>query len=554
MVLVGSPRFRDSTLRDVASAHGDAAAWQAAVDRLGRNAAMSVDGEFAVGLADARGRVFLAVDRFASHGLCWRMIDGKVHWSERADELAALAPRADVDPQAVYDYLYFHVIPSPRTIYRGVHRVPAGHTLWFDQGQCSLFPHWRPEFTEPRAGAISASGLDARFRDLLSQAVGRSLDGSKPACFLSGGTDSSTVAGMATRLAGRVSTYSIGFAADGYDEMAYARIAARHFGTDHHEYYVTPEDLIGSIPDVARHYDQPFGNSSVLPAFCCARMAAQDGVTRLLAGDGGDEFFGGNTRYAKQQVFGFYDAVPGLLRRGVLEPLLVGSPVGALPLLKKGRSYIEQARVPMPARMHTYNLLERVGVERVLTPDFIAAVTMPDTARQQGEVWGESEGASLINRMLAYDWRYTLAECDLPKVRGSTALAGVAAAFPMLDADLVDFSLRLPSDMKVRRLQLRWFFKQALRGFLPDEIITKKKQGFGLPFGVWAASHPGLNRFAADALATLAERGIVRPDFIRPLIEDMLPSHPGYYGELVWILVMLEHWFRGEGVGANGLT
>jgi len=114
----------------------------------------------------------------------------------------------------------------------------------------------------------------------------------------------------------------------------------------------------------------------------------------------------------------------------------------------------------------------------------------------------------------------------------------------MLDHDLVEFSLRLPTDYKLNGMKLRWFFKEALRGFLPDEIITKKKQGFGLPFGVWAHRHAGLNGLARDALGSLSTRGVVRPAFIRQLLDERLAEHPGYYGEMIWILMMLEHWLR----------
>jgi asparagine synthase (glutamine-hydrolysing) len=159
-------------------------------------------------------------------------------------------------------------------------------------------------------------------------------------------------------------------------------------------------------------------------------------------------------------------------------------------------------------------------------------------------VWAEAVAGTQINRTLAYDWRYTLAESDLPKVRGTTGLAGVAVGFPLLDQGLLDFSLGLPPSYKLKGLRLRWFFKEALRGFLPDEILTKKKQGFGLPFGVWANRHAGLKRLATDSLHSLAGRGIVRREFIADLIDRRLPEHPGYYGEMVWILMMLEQWLQ----------
>jgi asparagine synthase (glutamine-hydrolysing) len=180
----------------------------------------------------------------------------------------------------------------------------------------------------------------------------------------------------------------------------------------------------------------------------------------------------------------------------------------------------------------------------VLTPAFLAQVNVQGPAELQRQVWGTADTASDLNRTLAYDWRFTLAESDLPKVCGTTRLAGVGVAFPFLDDSLLEFSLGLPAEYKLKGLKLRWFFKEALRGFLPDEIITKKKQGFGLPFGVWLTRHPALMTLASDSLLGFATRGVVRPEFIRQLLDARLREHPGYYGEMVWILMMLEQWLR----------
>jgi asparagine synthase (glutamine-hydrolysing) len=231
---------------------------------------------------------------------------------------------------------------------------------------------------------------------------------------------------------------------------------------------------------------------------------------------------------------------------GLLEPLLERTPAGRLPLLRKGASYVGQAKVPLPGRMQMYNMLLRLGPAQIFTPDFLAQVDQGDPLRQQQGVWQQVPEASALNRMLAYDWRYTLAEADLPKVCGSAALAGMQVGFPFMDQALVDFSLRLPSEYKLKGQKLRWFFKEALRGFLPDEILTKKKQGFGLPFGVWATRHEGLHKLAAESLHSLAGRGIVRSDFIATLLKEHLPAHPGYYGEMVWILMMLEQWLQAQ--------
>ena len=344
-------------------------------------------------------------------------------------------------------------------------------------------------------------------------------------------------------------TYSIGFEAEGYDEMAFARIAASRFNTEHHEYYVTPDDLVRSIPMVAASYDQPFGNSSALPAYYCAKMAKEDGVTRILAGDGGDELFGGNARYAKQRIFDWYQHIPGAIRKEIMEPLLGTKSAGALPLIRKASSYVEQASVPMPDRLQMYNLITRLGLEQTLTPGFLAQVNVSLPLEHQRQVWASARTTSNTNRELAFDWRYTLAEIDLPKVTGTTRLAGVQVGFPMLDSDLLDFSLRLPVDYKLKGLKLRWFFKEALRGFLPDEIITKKKQGFGLPFGVWLIRHDALRRLARNSVFGLVDRGIIRGEFAENLFSKHLQEHPGYYGEMIWISMMLEQWLQIQRAG-----
>jgi asparagine synthase (glutamine-hydrolysing) len=198
--------------------------------------------------------------------------------------------------------------------------------------------------------------------------------------------------------------------------------------------------------------------------------------------------------------------------------------------------------VPMPDRLQTYNLLGTLGFNAILTPEFMSRVDIVEPARAQREVYASCHAHALINRMQAFDWKYTLADNDLPKVCGAAALAGIGVGFPLLDDRLVDFSLKLPPDYKLRRFRLRWFFKEALRGFLPDAVIRKKKHGFGMPFGVWMMRHSGLRGIATDSLVALKQRGIVRPEFIDDLLERRLPEHPAYYGEMVWILMMLEQW------------
>jgi asparagine synthase (glutamine-hydrolysing) len=537
-VVLGAPRDAEQVL--------DAAALLDRYRERGLRIAEGLRGAYAVAVVDAPlARVVLANDRMSVRSWCYASDGQRLRVSDRAD---AIADGAEIDPQALFAYLYHHVIPSPDTVFAGVRRLPPAHRLVAGAQGIAVDPHWTPAFAETARADFGA--LKGEFTALLRDAVAREArrhPGGALGTFLSGGTDSSTVSGMLREVAGRpVRAYSIGFDAEGYDEMGYARIAAKHFGLEHREYYLTPDDVATGMPQVAAHYDQPFGNSSAVAAFHCARVAREDGREALLAGDGGDELFGGNARYAKQSVFGWYEHVPPALRRGLLEPIFDNRVSERLPGASKAASYVQQARVPMPDRLQMYNLLVRLGLETVLTPAFRARTGLGRVADAQRAEYARSEGARLVNRMLALDWKYTLADNDLPKVRETAALAGIAAAFPLLADELIDFSLKLPVEYKLKGLKLRWFFKEALRGFLPDEIITKTKQGFGLPFGVWALRHEKLARLADDALASFATRGVVQPAFMQRLRTELLPAHPGYYGELVWIIAMLEFWFRAH--------
>ncbi len=543
-ICVGNFSFVDPELAAIANRDGRESAWLAAFSRYGVAAPSRVTGDFAVAVREDSGRTLLAVDRFATHPLCFRVEGGSLHFGTNAGEVAGRV--AKLKSQAVFNYLYFHVIPAPLTIFEDTHRLQAGHCALFENGSISVAPWWTPVFEEAHHEPFAS--LRDQFRQLLEESVKAQLHHGRVGCFLSGGTDSSTVAGMLGRVTGdRPSTFSIGFDAAGYDEMEYARIAAKHFNADHHEYYVTPDDLVRSIPQIAAMYDQPFGNSSVAPAYYCARMATQAGIQHMLAGDGGDELFGGNTRYAKERIFSAYEELPGVIRKSLLEPSLLGWTLpGKIPGLKKAVSYVRWARIPMPDRMQGYNLLNRIGPAEILDPQFLAAVDPDEPMRQQRLVYAACAAPSLINRMLAFDWKYTLADNDLPKVIGAASLAGMSVGFPLLDDRLVDFSLRLAPSLKLKGFKLRWFFKEALRGFLPDATLTKKKHGFGLPFGVWLSRHNGLQQLAFDSLSSLGGRGYIRPAFLDRLRTEHLPAHPAYYGELVWILVMFEQWLQAN--------
>jgi asparagine synthase (glutamine-hydrolysing) len=538
-VAVGTPRFDARVATEASNRHGAAAGWLEAYRERGAQMFEGAHGAWAVVLIDlGQNRTLAAVDRFAMRPLCFSLNAGVFSFASRADEVPGGS--GEIDPQAIYDYAYHHFIPAPRTIFKGVERLDAAHRVLATTEGCSVARHWQPSFTPV---ALPFAMRKELFLAALTGAVSDQLGQEAIGCYLSGGTDSSTVTGMVTQVTGRpVKTFSIGFDAAGYDEMEYARIAARQYRTDHHEYYITPDDLIERIPYVASSFDQPFGNSSALPAFFCARLARDAGVTRMLAGDGGDELFGGNSRYATDKLLTAYEHVPTFDKRGLIEPLALGLPLSSVPLLRKGARYVEIARTPVPGRMQLYNLLTRMGPANVFTPDFMAGIDAAEPYRRELATFAATPPAATLNRTLAYEWKYILADNDLPKVRGTASLGGVDAGFPFLDNRLLDFSLGLPPEQKVRGRKLRYFFKEALRGFLPDEIIAKKKHGFGLPFGVWLVRERALRDFALASVNALAARGVIQPALAQTLFDERIGEHAAYYGEMVWILMMLEHW------------
>jgi len=542
----GWVRFMDSRLAQLAQAEGVAKVLADGWREGGETVLPILAGAYALCILDeAAGEAVLAVDRMGTQPLSYTLSGGGLVFGSSADA-ANLHPlaRPEIDPQGLYNYLYFHMVPGPDTIYTGQKRLLPGEYLVFRKGRAETKKHWEMQFMEGEKRPFGE--LKQEFLRLLRSSVREAASDQEVGAFLSGGTDSSTIAGILGEVGGRPArTYSIGFEADGYDEMEYARLAARHFSTEHHEYYVTPDDVVAAIPQIAGIFDQPFGNASAVPAFYCARMARADGLNRILGGDGGDELFGGNERYAKQYIFSLYERVPSLLRKGLLEPAVFGMPGGQkVPLVRKARSYIEQASVPMPARTETYNLLDRYGHEEVFTREFLATIDPGQPLSRLNETYRQAHAQSLINHMLALDLKFTLADNDLPKVIKACELAGMEAAFPFLNDEMVAFSARLAPELKLKGTKLRYFFKEALRDYLPNEIITKQKHGFGLPFGVWLQDHKPLQELAADSLNGLKSRNIVRAEFIDKLLGQHLDEHAGYHGTMVWVLMMLEQWYR----------
>ena len=543
----GRPRWADDTLAEEANRTGVARSFLAAYDAHGVGALTKLRGAFALALIDEEcGEVLIAVDRSGTCPIAYATgSNGLVVFGSSVDAVVSHPGiSGEIDAQALFDYVYFHMIPGPRSVIRGISRLLPGTYALFKAGAVEVRPYWEMRYAENEKASFGE--LKDRFIECLRESVADAAASGTIGAFLSGGTDSSTVAGLLTAVkAEPVKTFSIGFDAAGYDEMEYARIAAKHFGTRQFEYYVTPEDVVAAVPMIAKAYDQPFGNASAVPTYYCARLAESEGVTRMLGGDGGDELFGGNSRYATQYILSLYGTLPEPLRSGIVEPLAFRLPgAAAIPGMRKLQAYIRLASKPMPARLEHYNLMEHLGPTRIFREEFLATIDRGGPLRQLAEAYAQTDARSLINRILALDLKYTLADNDLPKVTRMCDLAGVESAFPLLDERVVEFSAHLAPELKLKGTRLRYFFKKALGDLLPRQIITKSKHGFGLPVGLWLNQHKPLRELALDSLTDLKARHIIRSEFIDELTSVQIASHASYYGVMVWVLMMLAQWLR----------
>ncbi len=549
----GEPRWEDPALAAAAAAHGHAAAFAGGYRRYGGAILERLHGRFAVALVEPNGDDGLvAIDRIGLETMTYRVVDGRgLVFASTLDGLTRHpAAPAELSPDALFDYLHFSTVPAPETVFRDVHKMLPAQQLSVRAGRTTGAAYWRMPYIADGPG--DAGALTAELFARLREAVGRAVAGVPPGrvgAFLSGGLDSSTVVGLAGEtLSQPVPSFTIVFDAEAFDESRYARLAAGHFGSAHHTYAVTPADTADLLPSLAEAYDEPFGNASAVPAYHCARLAREHGIDLMIAGDGGDEIFAGNDRYVMQKRFGLYGRLPGGLRR-VLGPALSGLPLAALvPPLRRVQGYVRRASVPMPERMETYNYLNETTYGDVLAPDFLARVDGHGPARRLREIYDRCDSPDLLQRMLHFDLHVTLADNDLRKVDRMARLAGVAVRYPFLDDDVVAFSARVPPGLLIRGLKLRHFYKQAMRGFLPDEIITKTKQGFGLPFRVWLASPGPLRDFAADVLDAFKARGILQAGFLDRILHDWNPEEARLYGQLIWYAIVLELWLRSRGV------
>jgi asparagine synthase (glutamine-hydrolysing) len=498
-------------------------------------------GMFAFAVWDARRwRLFLARDRVGIKPLVYAW-DGRVlrFASEPKAILEDPAVSRDLDWEAVRDYFTYLCVPSPHTIFQAIRKLPPASYLVcsLDGGAPEIHRYWDVRLaSDPRVS--EADWIDG-LGQVLHDTVRRHMVSDVPVgAFLSGGVDSSTVVACMARHADRpIRTFSIGFDERDFDELAYARLVARRYATDHFELVVKP-DVVDILPRLARQFDEPFADASAVPTYCVSKITREH-VTVALSGDGGDENFAGYRRYA--------EAV-GLHRQAEASPLrlvkpLLGLLAACLPPVR-GRGFLELLSLPPILRYHrmmTYQRDETLAA--LLTPEasrVIAARTDPEPYRRLAEAAGTPDYLSTLQYI---DLHHYLPEDILTKVDRTSMLVSLEARVPLLDHVLLEYVAAIPPALKLKAGVGKYILKRAMADHLPPEVLARRKMGFGVPLGSWFRGE--LREFARDLLtdSRACERGIIRPEAPGRLLDAHLRGRRDCSAQ-IWSLICFELWCR----------
>jgi asparagine synthase (glutamine-hydrolysing) len=506
-----------------------------AYEEWGEGAFERLRGMFGIALWDRpRRALLLARDRVGIKPLHYARAGDRLYFgSEIKAILAGLERTPALDLEALDHYLSFLYTPPNASIFAGIHKLPPGHLLRWQNGTVALRPYWEVPIDE-RTPASEAEAV-GQLRRVLADAVQSHLMSEVPlGAFLSGGIDSSLVVGLMARASSRpVRTFSIGFDEPQFDELEHARVVARHFGTDHHEFVVRP-DALAILDDLIRHFDEPFGDSSAIPTWYVSELARRH-VTVVLSGDGGDELFGGYDRYFPHPRVAAFDRWAPAGSRAVAGMAWRWLPHGAA-----GKNFLRRV-----ARDEQGRYLDAIGF---FQPDEKASLLTSDVRRRLNGADAEARLARHFERfrglpwhaqMMHFDFETYLPEDILVKVDRMSMAHSIESRVPLLDNEVVEFAARLPANCKIRDGRRKHILKEAAADLLPPDILTRRKQGFGVPVGVWFRG--GLRELFADVLLSTRarQRGYFEPRFVERLVRE----HLGGRRDL-WGLVVFELWHR----------
>ncbi len=495
-------------------------------------------GMFALAIWDSRhGRLLLARDRFGIKPLYYRVENGQLSF---ASELKALLRQPgfshEIDPAALEAYLAFNSIPAPLTIFSEARKLPAGHTLVAEGGAVELHRYARPmpvpaEEVRDEPEEALAEELRGRLRD----SVRAHLVSDVPVgVLLSGGIDSAALTALAAAESGyRVSTFSIGFEEQSFDELELARLVAKRYDTDHHELVLRP-DAIDLLPKLVEAFDEPFGDSSALPTYLVSGLAS-DTVKVVLSGEGGDELFGGYYTYVADRLAPRVGRAAPLLR-----PLveLLPSSSERVSFDYKAKRFVRGAHLPPVERHHAWKEIFSTEAQ----DELLSGPRITDPVDIYRARYAETEGSQELARLQDLDLGIYLVDDLLVKTDRASMAHSLEARVPFLDPVVAELALALETKQKVRGFSKKRLLRRAAAPLLPKEIIRGPKRGFSIPVAAWLRGE--LAEFARDALTpeTIERQGYLDPGAVTRVLEDHISGREDLSRQ-IWGLLNFTLWF-----------
>lgn len=522
-----------------------------AYEEFGHACVNKLRGMFAFAIWDRSSRsLFIARDRVGKKPLYYTVTAQQtlVFGSELKSLLQHPEVGSELSLEALDAYFTLGYVPDPLTIFRDVHKLPPGHHLVFENGQVKVEQYW--DFNFETDESLQEEDCVSELRRLLDESVKLRLVADVPlGAFLSGGIDSSTIVGlMAGHMSQPVKTFSIGFHEDSYNELKYARLTAEKFGTDHHEFLVTP-DICEIVDELVWHFDEPFADSSAIPTFMVSKLA-RDHVTVVLSGDGGDELFAGYTRYVIEKKRDLFSRVPAFVRKGLLHPLSEHLPHNA-----RGRNFIHNVALdPIDRYLDSMSIFSRLN-KRLLYAGEMQRFVQRDgeIAKRFRDYAANVKTGNQTDKLLYIDSKTYLPGDILTKVDRMSMAASLEARVPLLDHKVIEFVSRVPASLKLLGYETKHLLKKAVADIVPEAILNRPKQGFGVPMQEWINQQ--LRSRIRDTLdsSISKQRGYINPGYTQTLLEEHERGRRDHSMAL-WALFMLELWHRRYVDGAGSFS
>ncbi len=504
-----------------------------------------INGMFAFALWDKnKNKLLIARDRFGEKPLYYGVFDNQLIFaSEPKVLLANPAVKAEINLDALRQYLSFDYVPAPSSIYKNIYKLPAAHLLILEKGEIRTRRYWNLSWEKKETKSLESSAEE--LRELLADAVRMRLVSDVPlGILLSGGVDSSTIAAFATQFSTeKVKTFSIGFEEDSFDESKFARQVAKHLNTEHYEEKLSVGKAADLISEIGTWLDEPLSDGSLIPTFLLARFVKKH-VTVALGGDGGDEIFAGYPMYFAHKVADVYGKIPRVLRNNLIEPIVKNLPVSNknLSFDYKAKRFVAASKYDLVTRHHSYFGSFSIDAQNDLLSKDVLAKTSGDIYKGAKDLLQICDAKNEIEQMQFLDINYYMAEDILTKVDRASMAVSLEVRAPFLDPRIAQFAAQIPLEYKLKGNKGKYILKKAMENMLPKNILHRPKKGFGIPIADWLKGR--LNPLMHEMLneTRLKNQGLLNEKFVQKLIKEHEDNTASHHKQL-WTLLVFQLWY-----------